>query len=247
MAKKKTTTGVIDINSMYKAGLSTGLVPTKETGSDVPNVVKQIGSFAMKQYFNALSYKRLATQQERKLFTDYTSKAHIQDNLATKEAVELLYEEYKGLNNFLNKPWNMLNPWSEKYKAAEERKTVIQESLSMMDNFTETYQQQVSNDAQILTDKAVDKDGLKISFNGGANSTQVLMSSARGSGALTDAMTFLPDESGHMIPMVRIDLLDWDEDDLIGSKDLVIKYIDLTFVLNEKSQSFSLHSKIVPL
>tara|TARA_Y100000593_G_scaffold93941_1_gene190719 strand:+ start:4649 stop:6124 length:1476 start_codon:yes stop_codon:yes gene_type:complete len=211
MAKKKSsTTGVIDITAMGKAGQMTGLQTSKQSESDTPNIVKQIGNFALRQYFNAVEHQRKARVNHRKIFNPLLDKTRDLGDTGAVSRIEALAEDYKAQNRILNNPINMLIPFTKKYRDAEIRKDQIERSLLSIENSSKLRTEMIENVSLIINGDKKNEKGDKIGFASQSTSSQILHSSALASGAITDATIYLPNEDGVEEAFVVLSLTDWD-------------------------------------
>jgi hypothetical protein len=220
MAKTSSSKGVIDISAMGKVGESTGLKTEKE-GSVIPVALKQIGSFALNQYFRANQIKKSAIAKIKTSFGDIITSEHIQNNTNALERVQELQSEIINATSYINNAVHMLTPWTEEYKKNQATIDRVNLSIKSMKNGVEQMAQDKTNDLAVLTGTA-DINGNKVVFSGDSTSTQVLNSTLRANGDFDKAMIFLPnpDNMGIDERYIEIEKVDWDLDGDVDGDDL---------------------------
>ena len=216
---KSSTKGVIDIAAMGKAGAATGL-KTEAEESFIPNALKQIGGFALNQYFRSVQLTKSAINQVKTSFGEVILKEHIQGNTNALERVRKLQSEMIEAQKYINHPVHMLTPWTEEYKKHEETINRVNLSVSDMDAGIKQFADAKSDDLRVISGD-VDERGNAIFFSGNSTESQKLLSTLRANGDIDRAMVFLPDPDNDGIDAryVNIAQIDWDGDDIIDSDD----------------------------
>jgi hypothetical protein len=217
--KTSSTKGVINISAMGKAGQMTGLnVGGKE--SFIPAALKQIGSFALNQYFRSIQLNKEALNKVRNSFGKVLEKDYIRDNTNARERIEKLQDEIVEAHRFMNNPIHMLNPRSKGYMAAEETVNRVKNTVTNMSNTFD----------QIVLDKT---EAVKVaagitSYAGNSNANQRLHTAILANGGF-DNIIFIPnEETGVDDRYINITEVDWDDPNTKEVEKMPDIYNDLT-------------------